>query len=105
MIYTVSKWAPARMLVAFPLVCLVLTLYLIHNPPYTEPAEVAEMSPPPTVKARPAMAEISHIPERTQVFIDVLLPLIEWRNHELRQSREELVAMYASVLADTPLTR
>lgn len=108
MIQAVSRLAPALMLVVFPLFCLTLALYLSHNPPHiersTHPIEVIELSPPALIKALPALAEIQHIPERKQVFIDTLLPLIEWRNHELLRTREELVAMYASALANTSLT-
>lgn len=94
------------MLVLFPLFCLTLTIYLSHNPPHTDaPSEVTELPPPALIKALPALAEIQHIPERKQLFIDTLLPLIEWRNHQMVQIREELVALYASVLTETALTR
>ncbi len=105
MLHVVSRCAPAIMLAVFPLFCLTLALYLSHNPPHTDhPIEVVELTPPALVKKLPALADIQHIPERKQTFIDVLLPLIEWQNHELLQIREELVAMYASALADTALT-
>ena len=104
MIQTASRWAPATLLVVFPLFCLALALYLSHNPPRTDqPIEVTELPPPALIKALPALAEIQHIPERKRVFIDTLLPLIEWRNHKILQTREELVAIYAEVLAGTSL--
>lgn len=93
------------MLVVFPLFCLTLTFYLSHTPPrVAPPIEVTELPPPALIEALPALAEIQHIPERKRVFIDTLLPLIEWRNHQLLQIRNELVALHASALVETPLT-
>ncbi|MDQ2076493.1 glucosaminidase domain-containing protein [Marinimicrobium sp. ABcell2] len=105
MTQSAHKWVLASVLLAFPLFCLALTFYLMHNPPHFDPVEVTETTPqPPKLKALPPMAEISHIPERKETFINLLLPMIEWRNSEMSRKREELQAMQAAVTEGEELT-
>jgi len=99
-----SKWVVALLLVAFPLACLILTFYLIHSPPQLEEEET--IVPRPAVVDRlPALADISHIPERKQTFIELLLPMIEWRNSQLLDRRQEIKSMLDQLANGQPLKK
>lgn len=98
-----TQWLLGLGLVAFPLGCLVLTFYLAYHPPQPMEETVAEREEPSIprpaeVKKLPDFASIEQIPERKQSFFGMLTPMVEWRNHQLEQLREDVQAM-RSILA------
>lgn len=93
-----SKSLLALALVTFPVICLVLTFYLINTPPELD-GDITTVPKPDRVGSLPDLAQISHIPERKQTFIELLLPMIEWRNSLLQGWRQEVIAM-RDVLAE-----
>lgn len=97
-----SKSLLALALVAFPVLCLVLTFYLINTPPQVE-EDVPSIPQPARVTSLPKLAQISHIPDRKQTFIELLLPMIEWRNHLLEGWRQEVISMGDTLAAGEAL--
>lgn len=95
----VTQWLLGLGLVAFPVGCLVLALYLAYHLP--QPLEVAKETPtitkPGVVKNLPDFAGISHIPDRKRSFFGMLLPMAEWRNHQLRQIRQDVQGMLTTL--------
>lgn len=102
----VTQWLLGLSLVAFPLGCLVLALFLAHHLPQPlEPAEeVPGISRPATIKKLPDFAGISHIPDRKRAFFSMLMPMVEWRNHQLRQLRTDVEAMIETLANSGKLT-
>lgn len=94
----VSQWLLGLILVAFPIGCLILTFALIHNPPQTmaedeELDSASELTPPDKVTQLPDFSSIEHIPDRKEAFYELLMPMIEWRNHQLSAMRETVLQM------------
>ncbi len=102
---SLSKWILALALTLFPLGCLVLTFLLINSQPQIDEEEVTTVPRPARISQLPELAEISHIPERKKVFIELLVPMIEWRNSLLLGWREEVQEMEASLERGEALTR
>lgn len=103
-----TQWLLGLGLVAFPLGCLVLTFYLVYHPPQPMEEAVAERETPsvprpPEVKRLPDFAGIGHIPDRKQAFFQMLLPMVEWRNHQLEQLREDVQNMRSTLAAGQKL--
>ncbi len=102
---SVSKWILALALTLFPLGCLVLTFLLINTQPQIDAEEVTTVPRPARINQLPDLAEISHIPDRKETFIELLIPMIEWRNSLLLDWREEVLQMQASLTQGKALTR
>lgn len=102
----VTQWLLGLSLVAFAGGCLALALFLAHHLPQPlEPAEeVPGISRPDTVKKLPDFAEIGHIPERKRAFFSMLMPMVEWRNHQLQQLRADVEAMRETLANGEALT-
>ncbi|WP_341937312.1 glucosaminidase domain-containing protein [Marinimicrobium sp. C2-29] len=93
---SVTQWFLGLAFVAFPVGCLVLAFYLIAHLP--EPMEMAEeedpaIPKPETVSQLPDFRSISDIPARKRAFFEMLLPMVEWRNSQLKQLRAEIEAL------------
>jgi len=99
-----TQWLLGLGLAAFPLGCLVLTFYLAYHPPQSMEDAAAERQEPPAVprpaeiRQLPDFASIGHIPDRKRAFFELLVPMVEWRNHQLEQLRADVDTM-RSVLA------
>lgn len=102
---SVSKWILALALTLFPLGCLVLTFLLINTQLQIDEEEVTAVPRPARVNQLPALAEISHIPERKKIFVELLIPMIDWRNSLLLSWRTEVQEMQASLARGETLTR
>lgn len=102
---SLSKWILALALTLFPLGCLVLTFLLINSQPQIDEEEVSAVPRPARISQLPELAEISHIPERKKIFIELLIPMIEWRNSLLLGWRAEVQEMEASLDRGETLTR
>lgn len=102
----VTQWLLGLSLVAFAAGCLVLTLFLAHHLPQPlEPAKEAPGIPrPASVKQLPNFAGIDHIPERKRAFFNMLMPMVEWRNHQLRQLRSDIEAMRETLASGKELS-
>ncbi len=102
----VTQWLLGLSLVAFAAGCLVLTLFLAHHLP--QPLEPAEETPgiprPASVKKLPDFTQIDHIPERKRAFFSMLMPMVEWRNHQLRQLRTDVETMSETLASGAELT-
>ncbi|UZJ43238.1 glucosaminidase domain-containing protein [Marinimicrobium sp. C6131] len=105
-----TQWLLGLSLVAFPLGCLVLTFYLAYHPPQPMEETVAERQEPPAVprpaevKQLPDFAAIGHIPDRKRAFFEMLVPMVEWRNHQLEQLREDVTGMRTVLAAGKTLS-
>ncbi|WP_286875994.1 glucosaminidase domain-containing protein [Marinimicrobium sp. UBA4509] len=105
-----TQWLLGLGLVAFPLGCQVLTFYLAYHPPQPMEESVAGRQEPPAVprpaevKQLPDFASIGHIPDRKRAFFEMLIPMVEWRNHQLEQLREDVIDMRSVLAADKSLS-
>lgn len=102
---SVSKWILALTLTLFPLGCLVLTFLLINSQPQIDEEEITAVPRPARIHQLPDLAEISHIPDRKETFIEMLIPMIEWRNSLLLDWREEVLQMQASMAQGEALSQ
>lgn len=101
---SLSKWILALALTLFPLGCLVLTFLLINSQPRIDAEEITTVPRPARISQLPELAEISHIPERKKIFIELLIPMIEWRNSLLLGWREDVLQMQTSLDQGESLT-
>lgn len=101
---SLSKWILALALTLFPLGCLVLTFLLINSQPRIDAEEITAVPRPARISQLPELAEISHIPERKKIFIELLIPMIEWRNSLLLGWREDVLQMQTSLDQGESLT-
>ncbi len=101
-----TQWLLGLGLVAFPLGCLVLTLYLAYHPPepMEEAVEDTGVSRPADVKALPDFASIGQVPDRKKAFFEMLIPMVEWRNQQLGQLREDVQTMRSTLAAGKNLS-
>lgn len=102
---SVFKWILALALTLFPLGCLLLTFVLINTQLQIDDEEVSAVPRPAQVTRLPELAAISHIPERKQTFIELLIPMVEWRNSLLLGWRAEVQEMQANLERSEALTR
>lgn len=102
----VTQWLSGLIFVAYAAGCLALTLFLAHHQPQPlEPApEVPGISRPETVKTLPNFAQIEQVPERKRAFFGMLMPMVEWRNHQLRQMRADVQGMTKTLANEGELT-
>ncbi|WP_111642426.1 glucosaminidase domain-containing protein [Marinimicrobium alkaliphilum] len=107
--HTLFRTLPGLAFIAYALACLALAWWLIAHPPVQEEAELVTIPRTPELRPSqtqlPDMGAISHIPERKQAFIDLLLPMIDERNQYIRSLRVELSAMHTQVEMGMPLSR
>lgn len=102
---SLSKWILALALTLFPLGCLVLTFLLINSQPQLDEEEISAVPRPARISQLPELTEVSDIPERKKIFIELLIPMIEWRNSLLLGWRAEVQEMQASLERGEALTR
>jgi len=101
---TLSQWILGLGFLALPLGSLVLSFYLIQHPPQIADLPKPSLAKPQTLKQLPDFSAIEPIPERKRRFFNMLLPMIEWRNQQLRLVREELKDLKASLRSRGELT-
>jgi len=101
---TLSQWILGLGFLALPLGSLVLSFYLIQHPPQIADLPKPSLAKPQTLKQLPDFSAIEPVPERKRRFFKMLLPMIEWRNQQLRLVREELKDLKASLRSQGELT-
>ncbi|MGD8175949.1 glucosaminidase domain-containing protein [Marinimicrobium sp. ARAG 43.8] len=103
-----TQWMLGLGLVAFPIGCLVLALYLAYHLPQpleevTEPEEPVVPRPAELTKL-PEFDKIETVPDRKQRFFATLMPMVEWRNHQLTRLRGDIEAMITQLDAGETLS-
>jgi Bax protein len=97
---TVSTWAIGLTLSVFPLFCLMLIFSLASNP-LDGDIDSDELT---SNTLLPDFSAINQAPERKQLFIETLLPLIEQKNVLLLSTRERLIEIRREYLQKNELS-
>lgn len=107
-----SQWLIIILLIAYPISCLLFVFYLAMNPfkttvfpaPVHTIAGTVDNDELTSSTLLPDLSAIETTPERKEVFVNLLMPLIEQKNAKILKSRNRLMVLHAEWLASNTLT-